>query len=58
VRRCEKIGAQCLGPQSWGPVMKMKKLLNPQVAKNNIETRRGCWKSLAAAPLEVGYMRF
>jgi hypothetical protein len=26
--------------------------------KTNIETGRGCWKSLAAAPLEVGYMRF
>jgi len=33
-------------------------LFNPPVAKNKIETGRGYWKSLAAAPLGVGYLRF
>jgi len=47
-------------------------LFNHQLQKNNIETGRGCWaalpesrrtmrrvfsQNLAAAPLEVGYMR-
>jgi hypothetical protein len=29
-----------------------------QLQKNDIETGRGGWKSLAAAPFEVGYMLF
>jgi hypothetical protein len=32
--------------------------LNLPVAKNNIETGQGYWKSLAAEPLGVGYLRF
>jgi hypothetical protein len=33
--------------------------INPSVAKkNDIETGWGYWKSLAAAPVGVGYMRF
>jgi hypothetical protein len=41
------------------PLLAQKPILfNHQLQKNNIETGRGCWKNLAAAPLEVGYMRF
>jgi hypothetical protein len=33
-------------------------LLTHQLQKTISKTGRGCCKSLAAAPLEVGYMRF
>jgi hypothetical protein len=32
--------------------------LSRQFPKNNIETGQGYWRSLAAVPLVVGYMRF
>jgi len=32
-------------------------MITRQLQKNNIETERGCWKSLAAAPLGVSCKR-